>query len=90
MVLIGLSLEQHHEKPDGTGFPKKLRHSTITLLSAIQIVAEDFIENLITTNFDHRVHDELLRKFLLRYYQGNFRKAAMSLCKMFGVEVPGF
>ena len=83
-------VEQHHERPDGTGFPKKLRHTTITLLSAIQIVAEDFIENLIATNFDHRLHDEILRKFLNRYYQGNFRKAAMSLCKMFGMDVPGF
>ncbi len=85
-----IMVEQHHEKPDGIGFPRKLRHTTITLLSAIQIVAEDFIENLMATNFDHRLHDEILRKFLTRYYQANFRKAAMSLCKMFGMDVPGF
>ncbi len=85
-----IMIEQHHEKPDGTGYPKKLRHTTITLLSAIQIVAEDFVEALIRNNFDHKAHKELLALFLNKYYQGNFRKAAISLCKMFGVDVPGF
>jgi response regulator RpfG family c-di-GMP phosphodiesterase len=34
-------IEQHHEKADGTGFPKKLRGDSITDLSAIFNVAHD-------------------------------------------------
>lgn len=85
-----IMIEQHHEKPDGSGYPKKIRHSTITLLSAIQIVAEDFVDLLVRNNFNHKLHKEMLASFFQKYYQGNFRKATISLYKMFGVEVPGF
>jgi len=36
-------VRQHHERPDGTGFPDKVTHSGITPLSAIFIVAHDLV-----------------------------------------------
>ncbi len=37
-----LIIQQHHEWPDGSGFPRGLRGEKIDLLAAIMIVAEDF------------------------------------------------
>src|SRR5690606_15220452 len=36
-------IQQHHERPDGGGFPAGLKHTKITVLSAIGIVSDDFI-----------------------------------------------
>jgi response regulator RpfG family c-di-GMP phosphodiesterase len=35
---------QHHERPDGTGFPRGLNSKFITPLSALFIIAQDMIE----------------------------------------------
>lgn len=34
---------EHHEKPDGTGFPRRLNHTQINPLAAIFIVAHEFL-----------------------------------------------
>lgn len=41
---------QHHEKPDGSGFPNKLTAEQIHKLAAILIVAEDFVNYFIARN----------------------------------------
>jgi response regulator RpfG family c-di-GMP phosphodiesterase len=40
-------IEQHHELPDGTGFPAGLKAHEIHPLSAVFIVAEDFVDYFI-------------------------------------------
>ncbi len=39
---------QHHERPDGSGFPRKLKYPQITALSAVFIVAHEYV------SFSHR------------------------------------
>ena len=44
---IQILVEQHHELPDGTGFPQALKANRVHPLSAIFIVAEDFVDYFI-------------------------------------------
>jgi response regulator RpfG family c-di-GMP phosphodiesterase len=44
---IQILVEQHHELPDGTGFPLGLKGNRIHPLSSIFIVAEDFVDYFI-------------------------------------------
>jgi len=82
-----LVIEQHHERPEGEGLPRKLRHTAITLLSAIHIVADLFIDLLIKHNFDSKQQEDILTQVYNCYNQGNFRKATISLCRVFGIEL---
>jgi response regulator RpfG family c-di-GMP phosphodiesterase len=43
-IELPIVIAQHHEKPDGTGFPEKLSADQIHDLSAIFIVAHDLVE----------------------------------------------
>jgi hypothetical protein len=65
---------QHHEKKDGTGFPRSLTASRITHLSTLFIMVEDLVnfisrgEHLETSIKDYLVWGEYY------YDQGNFKK----------------
>jgi hypothetical protein len=40
-------INQHHEKPDGTGYPLGIDCSTINIFAAFYIIAEDFVTQLL-------------------------------------------
>ena len=69
---------QHHERPDGTGFPKGLRSHQIAPLSAVFIIAHDIVDAL---ERDGDLFD--LKRFLKKVepdYQGTaFRKVWKAL-----------
>jgi len=71
---------QHHEMPDGTGFPAGLRADKISPLSALFIVANDFASYYLT-EMDSNL-DEFLLKSQTRYDYMNFRKILKSLEKI--------
>lgn len=72
---------QHHELPDGSGFPMKLNHSRIAPLSAIFIVAHDMAQ---FTTQNHYVFD--LNRFLAKmgdkYVGSQFKKIVTTLQSM--------
>lgn len=72
-------IEQHHEKPDGSGFPHHLGHQRIMPLSAIFIIASSFMDELLLTNFDYEKRVEIMNKVYTRYHQGVFDKAYAAL-----------
>jgi HD-GYP domain-containing protein (c-di-GMP phosphodiesterase class II) len=51
---VGTIVSQHHERPDGEGFPKGLRGQQISPLSSVFIVAQDILDHitLCKGNFD--------------------------------------
>ena len=65
---------EHHERPGGNGYPKKLNSFSIAPLSCLFILSEEITFNLIRNDFDF----ERLRDFLLNikeeYSLGNFGK----------------
>lgn len=68
---------QHHEMPDGTGFPHKLRAEKISPLSALFIVSGDFAYYFLKD--DEPTMDDFLLKCHSRYDFVNFRKVLKAL-----------
>jgi len=76
-------VENHHEKPEQTGFPKGLGPSRVSLLSGIFNVAHAFVNELYRNDFDQ---DELPRIFKLlskRFTTGNYKTPFEGLVKAF-------
>lgn len=68
---------QHHEMPDGSGFPQGLRAEKISPLSALFIVATDFSYYFLKD--DEPTMDDFLLKCNSRYDYVNFRKVIKAL-----------
>lgn len=71
---------QHHELPDGSGFPMGLRAEKISPLSALFIVATDF--SFYFLKDDEPTMDDFLLKCHSRYDYVNFRKVVKALEKV--------
>ncbi len=72
-------IAQHHERPDGSGFPRGLTHSRIGPLSAVFIVAHELVSYLFNAEKSDSITGINLSKFLesrdKNYQFGNFKKA---------------
>jgi len=64
----------HHEKPDGTGFPRGLTNKKIPQLSAAFIVAYDLANKIIMGGEKENINiDLILEKMGSAYKEGNFQ-----------------
>ena len=73
-------VEQHHERPDGKGFP--LGESMVARfnqLSAVFIVSQRFVDLLFRNNFDYNKHHDIIKELQLVYKDGVFEKAMDAL-----------
>ncbi len=43
---VGFIVEQHHERQDGTGFPRGIDHKDISSISALFIIAHDIVSTM--------------------------------------------
>ena len=71
---------QHHEFPDGSGFPRKLNAKQITPLSALFIVAHELI-HVISEQGPNFQMAHFLDENLERYSAGHFKKVLACLLK---------
>jgi HD-GYP domain-containing protein (c-di-GMP phosphodiesterase class II) len=72
---------QHHERPDGSGFPRGLGHHHISPLAAVFIVAHDIVSAI----FDREtpfVLERFVETVRGRYQGGNFRKLYAQLSSL--------
>jgi response regulator RpfG family c-di-GMP phosphodiesterase len=69
---------QHHERPNGSGFPGKLIFSYISPLSTTFIVAHDLAQDMLSKDQNFVLSDfiEVAKK---EYNQGNFKKIMIAL-----------
>lgn len=74
---------EHHERPNGNGFPRGLDSFTITPLSCIFILAEEFVHHLLRNNFDSKNRDFILEKMSHEFSRGNFKAPMSSLLRLF-------
>lgn len=79
-------VEQHHEQPDRSGFPRKIDYKPITLLSAIYIVAGHFIDLEFQTNFADVRRVRNIEEIKKRYYLHSYRKAMVSLLSVLRMQ----
>jgi len=74
---VDLIIAQHHERPNGTGFPRGLSAQNIAPLSAVFIIAHDLVDYI----FDNGMRDiELFfGEYKEKYSQGHFKKMLASI-----------
>jgi len=72
-------IEQHHEMPDGTGFPAALELHRFNQLSSIFIVCQKFTDILFKENFDYSKRSDIVEKMLRTYKGRTFDKAMDAL-----------
>jgi|GEM_PF-1510325 len=68
---------QHHERPDGSGFPRGLVVRYFTPLSALFVIAQDLIEY--ADEHEDLSFDDFFSKKDLEYHVGIFRKLSRAL-----------
>ncbi|MGE4232996.1 MAG: HD-GYP domain-containing protein [Bacteriovoracia bacterium] len=67
---------QHHEKPDGSGFPKKLTATYISQLAAVFIIAHEIVQATIEKN---QPFEETIRQLREQYNSGSFKRILASI-----------
>ncbi len=72
-------IEQHHERPDGSGFPFGIQGPRFNQLSSIFIVSQQFIHHLVRCNFDYQQRRAILERVYEVYRGKNFDKAMGAL-----------
>jgi HD-GYP domain-containing protein (c-di-GMP phosphodiesterase class II) len=72
---------QHHEQPDGSGFPRGLTHKQIGPLSTVFIASHDLVTYIF--NDEKEFHMEaFIESVKERYDVGNFRKVLKTLSQI--------
>lgn len=64
---------QHHEKPDGSGYPRQLTSNNITPLSSIFIIAHYFVNQLYLYDFDTSKIQQMIIDMSKTFNVDNFR-----------------
>ena len=71
-------LLEHHERPDGSGYPRKLSASQIHPLSSVFILAHDVVDTIFKLQLENiKISDEILQKEIFdeTYGLGHFKKS---------------
>ncbi len=71
-------IHQHHEKPDGTGFPRGIGHTYIAPLSSVFIIAHELGDCLLKTDQDFNL-DSFLNQVRDKYKSHKFKKSIDSI-----------
>jgi HD-GYP domain-containing protein (c-di-GMP phosphodiesterase class II) len=74
---------EHHERPSGDGFPRKLDSFNITPLSCVFIIAEEFYHLLHKGNYTIEARNKALAILPEIYSKGNFKNPLNSLLRLF-------
>lgn len=78
---VDLIILQHHERPDGTGFPRRSDAGFISPLSAIIIIAEDMVIEAFLKQDKFNIQKFYTDK-LVEYASGNFKQVLKVLTKV--------
>lgn len=71
----------HHERPDGSGFPMGKNFQKIPPLSSLFIIAHDYVMRSILNRFDKNPSD-ILKEMSSHYQNGHFEKCFTALEKI--------
>lgn len=81
-----LAIRQHHELPDGSGYPKGIKGLTINQLSAVQIIARTFIDALVESDFAYEDRKSFIKSMLEKFNYPNFAQPCKALYLLMGLE----
>ncbi len=71
---VGVVISQHHENPEGHGFPHRLRPQELDPLSAVFIIAHEFVNSLERLNFAPEKVGEITQQMASRFKKGHFKR----------------
>ncbi|MCO4792815.1 MAG: HD domain-containing protein [Bacteriovoracaceae bacterium] len=77
---------EHHEKPDGSGFPRGLTSKHIHPLSSVFIFAHDLVEQMYSYDFDPSKTNLILKYMKETYYECHFESAYTAFLKIFNID----
>lgn len=77
-------IEQHHELPDGKGYPNGIMGPRFNQLSCIFIVSQQFTEALFKHSFDFEKRFEILEELKNKYDSKSFEKSIDALISVVG------
>lgn len=64
----------HHEKLDGSGFPRKIGGKDIRRLTCVFILSHEFVRLMYIQNFEPKGHKDILTYLFNTYNTGNFKE----------------
>ncbi|HLE10623.1 MAG: hypothetical protein A2504_08810 [Bdellovibrionales bacterium RIFOXYD12_FULL_39_22] len=80
-------IREHHERPNGKGYPHGVNYGSVTVLTAIYIIANYFIEQMFDQSyqedFKQEKMDRIVELIKEKFYSGNYRKASDALEKIY-------
>jgi response regulator RpfG family c-di-GMP phosphodiesterase len=76
---VDIIIANHHERPDGSGFPFARDYNQIGPLPSLFIVAHDFVSRLYKKNFDFDCANEVIEEMKSEYRLGHFAKCLRAL-----------
>jgi response regulator RpfG family c-di-GMP phosphodiesterase len=75
-------IRQHHELPNGDGFPAKLNANKLTVLSCAFVLASHYMAKLVTSkDRSMNMRYEIFSHFRYSYNMGNFKEPVLALEK---------
>jgi HD-GYP domain-containing protein (c-di-GMP phosphodiesterase class II) len=83
---VDLIVLQHHERPDETGFPRKLSSARISPLAAIFIVAHEMLHFMYANPEADFDREKFIKKYGDYFSSGNFKKVLSSLEKLTSLD----
>ena len=60
-------IKQHHEKPDGSGYPNKIDCSDMNIFTASYVVIEDLVSELLIAGMKENIIDETIDNIVKKY-----------------------
>ena len=79
---VGFIILQHHEQPNGLGFPRGSNSHQLTHLVCLFIIANNFVSQLMIFGNNSKTLALVLEKLLIRYNHGHFKKVIVMLKRM--------
>ncbi len=78
---VGMIISQHHETPEGNGFPKRIAPSQIDPLACLFILSHEYLSMSVNSGGGPVDPKDFLGKHKNRYNVGNFREIIIALEK---------
>ncbi len=76
---VDFIIRQHHERPDGSGFPRGLNARNIAPLAAVFIVAHDIVDFICQQGTDNPSFDNFVAEYFSQYSSGIFKRILVAI-----------
>ncbi|HLE10929.1 MAG: hypothetical protein A2504_09235 [Bdellovibrionales bacterium RIFOXYD12_FULL_39_22] len=80
---VELIVAQHHENPEGTGFPRQLSAVKISPMVAIFLVAHAFVNEIYKVDFNTAKYRAIIKQMNKRFSKGNYKQPMSALSDLY-------